>query len=262
MNPQATALAPTPPPGPAGVTAASPQTPSVLPTQTTPTYNPQASLDAIKQFYQIPTAAANASVGIKADAFNAQTAFENSQRNLQLQIEHAKDKLDPSKYKTVADSNGGPTKIYDSLGNETDAGTYAKLTGDSAANLLKNSTNPQEQKFVQDYKNYETFMQSLIGSKSGDKQAQITYNDFLKNNPGLSNLTPEQVRQVFMNQYGQYFGAGQGGQATQGVNDFAPTNYLPALENIGRQVIYSGYAGATGGNNAFGVDLSSLSPGQ
>lgn len=264
MNPQATAnpqpVAPVAPPASGGITAASPQTPTAVNLPAVPQYNPQASMDAIRNYYQIPQSANMATNQAQVGAATQGQQYQAGRAMQQYQAGVLSKKLDPSQYHAIADPNGGPTAILDSQGNRVSVGQYAQLTGENPTTILKNSQNKDEQQFTSDYQNFEQYMQAKLSPNN--KEAQAVAQTFEASNPGLVNLTPAQATQAFMQQYGQYFG-GQGGQQT-GMNFQPAYNPSTAQYLFERQLLAnqgaSGLTGSSGSSNPYGVDLSGLFP--
>lgn len=260
MNP--TAPAPTTPPA-VGV----PPAPAITPQNVsapTPQYDTAGALDAIRNYYKIPQETAAAVGQQKANAYNAQTAFENNRANMQFQATVLQDKLNPSKYQIHNDNTG--THIIDPTGKEVDIGTYVNTTGENPAKVLANSTNPADQQFVQDYNNYETFMQAAL-TKNNNKESEAVYNDFVSANPGLDALTPSEARQAFLDKYSSYFGVpSKNSSYTRG---FTPA-YDPAAAKYAYQrspggPLYSPLtatsAPGSSGTSTATPSISSLAPG-
>lgn len=249
MNPASTP-APTAPsaPAPTAAAPAAPATPAV------PQYNTGAAMDAIRQYYQIPGATAGIVGQQQANAYNAQTGFENSQALKSLQLQHMKDKLDPNKY-LIRQGDDGSTNIIDPTGQKVDVGTYANLTGVSPAEVLKNSTNPDEKQFVSDYNSFQTYLQSLIDAKNGNNEAQNYVDDMQKKNPDLVKLPAEQIRQLFMQQYGNYFGKPVPSTSMS-------TNWTPALDPQTSKYLYERNLLSGTGTGATGADLFNSAAGQ
>lgn len=209
---------------PQGVTQVAPnQTPAPAPIPQAPAnvglpapiQNPQAGATAqglqnVANFYGIPEKAALASNSAQASGELGKQQLASTQFNAGLTESHLKDQLDPSKY-TVNNNPKSPNgiSITNSLGQQVDLATYVNLTGSNPAQVLAKSTDPGAQKFVAAYNNMENLMQTMIGASGGDQQAKTQMADYYEANPGLKNMTPAQVTNAFMSQYGQYFGQPQ-----------------------------------------------------
>lgn len=224
---------------PAPASAATPISPSgapglpPLPQGTTPpalgVQQPQAfdtagTMNAIANYYQIPKATALAQAGVKQNEFNATTAFQGQ---TELTSKEAQLRLDESAYKKIPGPNG--VQILDPVsGQPVDIGTYVNRTGANPADILKNSPNPRDQQFVQDYSNFQNFL-NAAQNKNVSKEAALAYQSFVDQNPGLEGLSPQQAANLFLGEYGNYFGLPQQGQSPT-TPQFTP-QYTPNLLN-------------------------------
>jgi hypothetical protein len=203
--------------------------------------NPQAGptaqgLNNVAQFYGIPLNATLASNQAQASGKQGTQQLNASQYQEGITEQNLKNQLSPSGY-TITNSPSSPdgVSITNSLGQQVSIGTYVNLTGENPAEVLQNSTNPQAQKFVAAYTNLENLMQTMIGASSGNQQAKSQMADYYEANPGLQNMTPQQVTQAFMSQYGQYFGQ------PQQANAQAPKGVTPTLQSANNPVTTSPY---------------------
>lgn len=251
--PVAPSGAPALPPLPQGTAA-----PSI--SQQAPTnFDTGAMTKAIADYYQIPRDTALATAATKANEYNATTAYNNQ---LQLQSKEASMRLSKDAYKVIQTKDG--VQILDPVsGQPVDIGTYVNRTGANPAEVLSKSTNPQDQQFVQDYNNFEQFMNAAI-QKGQSKEAAQVYQSFLDANPALANITPQQAAKMFLGQYGNYFGVGQAGPTPTSVQ-YTP-QYTPSIEQyiaekslFGISPIGSAAAGTQSSPSAsMGAQLSSL----
>lgn len=204
MQPATPTPAPAAAPASQGVTATSSQAPTAINLPQVPTYDTAGTLDAIRNYYQIPEQTATMAANAKAQAYNANVQDQNNRAAAAQRAQAEADKLDPNKYTFRMDPTGAtPTKIFDSQGNQVSIADFTRLTGANPAQYLKGSNNTNEQKFLEAYNNYEGFMKALI---NGDK---TTLSQYFQKNPGLQNMKPDDVRRLFMQQYGTYFGVPQ-----------------------------------------------------
>lgn len=186
-----------------------------------PTYNPSANMATIADYYKIPRETAQNVAQTQATGAQAGQQYEAGKYERGVQISNLQDQLDPSKYKVTNNPQSQyGINITNSLGQQVDLGTYINLTGQNPADVLKSSEDPQAQKFVTAYNNFENLMKTKIAADHGDEQATIQLGDWYKANPGLQNMTLQQISNSFMGQYGQFFGQPQQGQQPQqGVNN-------------------------------------------
>lgn len=223
-------------------------------------FDTQGMVQAIGNYYQIPKQTSLAQAGVKQNEFNATTAFQGQQ---ELSSKEAQLRLDAGSYKIQQGPNG--VSILDPVsGQPVDIGTYVNRTGANPAQVLAKSTNPHDQQFVSDYNNFQQFMNAAL-QKNTNKEAENVYNSYIKANPALENITPQQASNLFLQQYGSYFGVGQPQQtptSTQYTPQFSQNllNYL-----LTRAVMYgsqptslpSGYSFPTFGS---GVGSTSIAP--
>lgn len=194
--------APTMPQNPTGPT---PQ-PLPQPLQN-PSYDPTASMKTIADYYQIPREQALnvAQTQAQGNIAGQQVAAQKYQTGVKIQ--NLQDQLNPSKYRVTQDPGSQyGVNIMDSLGNKVDLGTYVNLTGSNPAEVLSKSTDPGAQQFVQAYNNFEDLMQTTLAASSGDQEAKIKLGEYYSANPGLEKMKPQDVSNLFMQRYGQFFG--------------------------------------------------------
>lgn len=111
------------------------------------------------------------------------------------------DKLDPSKYRRERKADGG-FAFYDPSGKEIGIDKYAQITGLRLADILKDSENPIDQEFVNDWSNMNTLAQAMY---NGDQE---TVNAFVQQNPELKNIKPEQLMFELIKKYPHLYGKG------------------------------------------------------
>lgn len=243
IAPQAVASSPQ---GVGSVAPIAAPTPPALPTGQAPVGTPppvaapnlgmSQQLQNIAAYYQIPRDTARIASAGQAQGAVAQSQFEAQKYQNELNIEHEKDQLDPSKYQLTKNADGSVTAI-NSMGQKVDIGTYAALTGQNPAEALQKAgaTDEASQKFITAYNNLQTYVQDQIAAKNGDEQAKIAVNEFQKANPGLQNLELGQLQSAFMQQYGSYFGApsanNQNALQQQGVNPTITSRNNPGVSS-------------------------------
>lgn len=174
--------------------------------------------------FQLPLSNAGMKVAVgQADATNQQNQYD------------IKNKASTD-YKRLPKADGGYTFV-DPQGNEISAHDYARATGKDAASVLDGSENPIDIGFQQDYKNLQDFMNVAT---SGDKQA---LQDYYSQNPGLKNLSPQEVLTKFRQAYPTVYGGTKNGN--QPVN----STLIPNLDAIRNNQDYAanGAGGIVGG---------------
>lgn len=75
------------------------------------------------------------------------------------------DEVDPKNFKMEPADDGG-YNFYDGAGKQIDIGTFARATGARPNELLKDSQNPNDQKFVRDFEIVQTIANAMV---NGDK---------------------------------------------------------------------------------------------
>lgn len=205
---------------------------------------PASSIPALSAYFKAPLAAPltnsavsgqNVAIGQKAD--DDAKAAEAAR---QAKIQSLQDQLDPSKYYKVRKNDGG-FDFYDPTGKRIDVSTYASRTGQDRDQILKNSDNPIDQEFVNDYGN----MRDLVNASNNrdaatvaayaaqNKDLKINYdkntgqinniNDLLKQliakYPHLYNAGS--YNQTYSNRNQRLFGSNGGGSAGGGLAGLA-----------------------------------------
>lgn len=198
----------------------------------TPNFNTAGTMHDIANYYQIPRQTADITNAGQAQAGVAKTQNDAADYQRSIQIERQKSTLDPSKYNFQKNTDGTVT-ILNPLGQKVDIGTYSALTGDNPAAALQKAgaTDQKSQQFIQDYNNLQTYIQAKVASLNGDLQGQRQAADF-ENNPGnkaLANMDLGTLQNIFMKQYGSYFGQSGNDLKAQSRAGLTPT--LTSLNN-------------------------------
>lgn len=121
---------------------------------------------AYQSNFQLPQSnfGAGAQAGLAQEQVQAQKAAAAAAEKA------ARDKSDPSKYQQIARKDGG-YGFYDPEGNEISAADFAHITNKSISDILKNSQNPIDKGFINDYKNLQHYGE-LKQNSSNDPQAR------------------------------------------------------------------------------------------
>ena len=157
-----------------------------------PTDNPLGASMAplLQNFYnaQFQQGAGSRAVGAFAtdQAIKADNASRAAEADRQAKLEESKQKIqqlqdaiEGKNYQQVKKQDGG-YDYYDPLGNRVSVAAYAKATGKSPDQILKDSENSLDQQYVNDHAN----LTKLLGFiRNGDQQGA---KDFLAKNPGVS----------------------------------------------------------------------------
>lgn len=216
---------------------------AVLGAQANPqaTGSPLGNFPELNQYYALPNAAAHSKLANTGGNYNTgvtdannQAAAKEAQANeiddLQAKAQSLSDANDPSKFQQVAKPDGGYA-FYDGAGNEISAFDYARATGKSPADVLKNSTNPIDIGFNQDYKQLQDYINAKANSKNDPSAAQTAKNieAAVQKSQGvnLAKMNIQDVINRFKQAYPTVFGGTNRGIPV-GQTLIAPKTVLPA----------------------------------
>lgn len=163
----------------------------------------------------------------------AQEADAADKAAREAQMRELSDKLDPSKYQKIRKDDGG-FKFVDPSGKEIGIDQYAQVTGQRLADILKDSENPIDQEYVNDYVNMNSLMQAMY---NGD---QSTVDQFVQQNPDLKNLKPQDLMTELVRKYPHLYGQGSY-QQTLSHRSMNAFSYNP------NSLVSSGSSGGGGG---------------
>lgn len=116
-------------------------------------------------------------------------------------MQRLQDKLDPSKYRTVRKDDGG-FDFLDPEGNKIDISTYAKVTGQRLVDILKDSENPIDQAYINDWSNMNTLAQAMYNN-DGE-----TVTSFIEQNKNLKGMKPQDLMMELVRKYPHLYRAG------------------------------------------------------
>ncbi len=212
---------------------------------TAPGTSPLGSFPELNQIYGLGNQADQAKFAGAAPQYNTGVTVANDQANAAAAASVAQQKLtalaDATKYQQVQKPDGGYA-FYDPLGNQISASDYAGITNKSLADVLKNSQNPIDKAFTQDYKQLENYINDKQNSKSDPQAAAnaAAVEAEVKKAYGinLAKESPQQVIQSFQQAYPTVFGGNKAGP--QGTNTLLPdANYVKtnAVSGAGNNTI-------------------------
>lgn len=143
------------------------------------------------------------------------------------QIQKLSDEADPSKYQKVRKADGG-FAFFDPNGKEVDINKFAAVTGSRRADILKDSENPLDQEYINDYLNMQDLASALY---NGDND---TVKAFQEQNPTTKGRTPQQLMGLLIQKYPHMYGKG---------------TYQQTFSNRNQKIFNNNpnYVGATGG---------------
>lgn len=173
--------------------------------------------------WQVPESDFNTGVGVN----QAQITVQQQKAAAAAAEKAARDKADPSKYQQVAKQDGGYA-FLDPEGKEISASDYAHITNKSLADVLKNSQNPIDQGFVNDFNHLNNYIK--LKQESGDpksdaakKVQQIEDQIQRQYKIDLHKAKVQDIVGAFMKQYPTVFG-GQGAGQVNPSQSFIPSN--------------------------------------
>lgn len=155
-----------------------------------------------------------------------QVSVENAKKAEAAAREAAAAASDPKNY-TVQQRSDGGFGFYGPDGKEITAAQYANNTGKKLTDVLKDSQNPIDVRYVQDQKNLTKYLQAKSQSKFDPKQAaiakQIESEVASVHKINLSQANPQQLIQAMQQNYPTIYGANQGNApGFSGSNTFIP----------------------------------------
>lgn len=136
---------------------------------------------------------------------------------------------------TIQARKDGGFGYYDADGNEVSASDYADATGKDLSTVLKNSKNPIDKAFLQDYKQVNEYINNKIHAKDDpvarSKAQQVETQVRKLYNIKLHQQTPDALVNAFMAAYPTIFGKGStySGGYTSGFGDQAGRQKTNAL---------------------------------
>lgn len=133
------------------------------------------------------------------------------------------DKLDPQKYQVRRKEDGG-FDFLDPEGNKVDIGTYAQITGQRVVDILKDSENPVDLEYVNDWSNMNSLLNAMYNNDTD------TIASFVEQNPSLKNKKPQDLAQELVRKYPHLYRSGSYGQTlgNRGKSIFSYNqNYIP-----------------------------------
>lgn len=139
-----------------------------------------------------------ASQGIGAGS--AQQA-DNERENTRRALEKEQNKRDPNKYQVKRKEDGG-FAFFDPDGNQIGIDQYTKNTGVKAVDVLRDSENPVDLQYVDEYDNLRTLIKAINDDDT------VTVSSFRSQNPSLGETTPDGLMRAFVSRYPHIYGNG------------------------------------------------------
>lgn len=162
---------------------------------------------------------------------------EQQKKAAALAEKKKKDLADVNNYKIVRKDDGG-YDYFDPDGNQVDIATLAERTGAKPSDLVKDSENPIDKQYMEDYNNLQEYLSALINK---DKE---TLDAIRSERPELSKYDSEggqeKLIQDFKNYYKRYYTTREKDPEAWGVRPNSNT-FVP-----NRQVAVGAYDGGSG----------------
>lgn len=134
-----------------------------------------------------------------------QEAIQAEQAKQKLDAQREADKTDPSKaYMKLGED--GKYRYYNGTGEQLNINQFSLLTGKRPDEILADSENPADQKFVQDYQTMKTFANAWVNGDN-DTLKRLRASDPEKYNELITKYkSPAEMVSAFRNYYSDYYG--------------------------------------------------------
>lgn len=138
------------------------------------------------------------------------------------------DKLDPGKYSKQRKADGG-FDFIDAEGKKIDVDKYSQITGQRIVDVLKDSENPVDQEYVNDYSNMNDLAQAMYNGDSATIEA------FMQQNPDLKGSKVQDLMTELIRKYPHLYGRGSYQQTLEGMGSggFKFNGNAPAVTGPG-----------------------------
>lgn len=186
---------------------------------------------AVSKSGQDRTTAAKAGPAAAVQAKTDDAIRANAANAAQIAAKQQSDATDPSKYQMVLLPDNKGYAFYDGTGKQIGINQYSLATGKTPAQLLQNSPNPKDQKFVQDYNTLQTLSTAWVNGDTKTLTA-LRSADPNKFNQLISTYkTPADMVSGFVKHWGDYYTPNQN-KDTSATPSFGPQpiNNTPAAQ--------------------------------
>ena len=167
------------------------------------------------------------SIQADIDEKQRQEAIQASQAKQKLDDQREADKADPGKaYMKLGED--GKYRYYNGAGEALNINQFSLLTGKRPDEILADSENPEDQKFVQDYNTMRTFTQAWVNGDN-DTLKRLRASDPAKYEQILKTYkSPAEMVNAFRGYYSDYYGNTAGAQEKS--NRFTGNNFNPKFD--------------------------------
>ena len=177
-----------------------------------PSGNPLGAANApeIANFYRSSFQLPASNIASQGSAYNTEVTVANEkaarEAELKRQAKEAADMADPDKYTQKAKEDGG-YDFFDPQGNQIDIATYSKVTGKNPVEIIKDSENPIDIQYREDWANMQDYMTAAL---SGDTKKKTIFEE---NSPSLKKYGgkggPAKLLAEFKEYYRRYYNTRQ-----------------------------------------------------
>lgn len=229
--------------------------------QQSPAYaaSPLGSFPELSQMYATNFSSPISDANTSAQANQDQVTVENAKRAEAAAKEAAAAFADKNKY-TIQQRQDGGFGFYGPDGKEVSAAQYANNTGQKLTDVLKDSQNPIDIRYVQDQQNLTKYLQAKANSKFDKGQAKIAgqiEQDVHKSfGIHLGQQNPQQLIQMMQANYPTIYGANQNNQPGYSGASLAIPATSTAVGQLGGQSKVNKLNSRRGGS----VNLNSANP--
>lgn len=186
-----------------------------------PGASPLGNFPELSKLYSTPAELAKVQLSDAAPNYNIGVKVANDEANAAA----ARSASGIGKYQQVQKPDGGYA-FYDPDGNEISAAQYAAAHNQDPSDLLKNSQNPIDRAFIQDYKQLNDYINNKANSKNDPKArsaAQAVETQVRKlYGIKLHQTNPNDVINAFVQAYPTVFGGNKAGK--QGASTLLPSS--------------------------------------
>jgi hypothetical protein len=133
------------------------------------------------------------------------------------------DKVDPGKARMIQNQDG-TYSFYNGIGEKLNINQYAMLTGQKPSAILKDSDNPKDQRFVQDYDTMQAFVNAWVNGDNKTLQKMREADPDRFNAIVSTYKTPADLVAAFKNTYSDYYGGTTNQNDPSKMPAFSPQN--------------------------------------
>lgn len=166
--------------------------------------SPLGSFPELAQMYRSSFQLPLSNAQMQAQSAHDAITIANQKKAEEIRQRHAQDLLDPNKYQRIKKADGGFAFVGPD-GKEISASAYADLIGKNPKDVLKDSENPIDIAYSQDFDNLQDFLRAVT---TGDKEKSKQYYAL---NPGLEKMKPDEVIRQFKEAYPTVYGGNKAG---------------------------------------------------